>query len=375
MGLSTRRLDEPSRSSHAAKTRLQQPRTGVSSESGSTRSAGTGEARGPQGGTSRPQWERSSAWIDRSNSTSTHQYTGGSALGREGSAFQGIGAQGVSPNAIGRARSTGSTPRNLPDPARLDGNGAATRRADDRLIVDGISIDDVQQGQAANCYAVASIAGVAHGNPRLLRNAVTDNGNGTYNVRLFDRNGRAQNITVDGDLYRNADGTPTYARGANRREIWPAIVEKAYAQMNGGYNAIGNGGNAADAMRALTGRGVTSRTNSRTSADRLYRDIQTATANGRPVVADTHGREKSGKYTTNGLSAWHSYTVTGVSTDDSGQRWVNLRNPWGNTEYTNTNYATDRDRNGDGTADGDDGHFRMKIEDYQRLYRTTHVGR
>ena len=31
------------------------------------------------------------------------------------------------------------------------------------------------------------------------------------------------------------------------------------------------------------------------------------------------------------LSAWHVYTVLGVG-EENGQRYVHLRNPWGNTE-------------------------------------------
>ena len=40
----------------------------------------------------------------------------------------------------------------------------------------------------------------------------------------------------------------------NQKEIWPQVLEKAYAQLAGGYSAIANGGWPAQAMTTLTGK-------------------------------------------------------------------------------------------------------------------------
>jgi hypothetical protein len=182
--------------------------------------------------------------------------------------------------------------RDLVDPIRLDGTGPATRRADDQLYIDGISIDDVAQGNIGDCYLIASIASIAHTNPSAIQNSIRDNGDGTYTVRFYD-NGQARYITVDGDLYRYATGNPIYARGANPREIWMSIIEKAYAQMHGGYDKIGHGGRTANAIHALTGSDVTTtRHNSNPSRRHhdmhsLYSDMANAIEEKRPVVAST----------------------------------------------------------------------------------------
>ena len=62
------------------------------------------------------------------------------------------------------------------------------------------------------------------------REHVTDNGNGTVSVLLFDKNGQEQWVTVTSDLPANAYGGQLGAKtgfGGN----WPAYVEKALAQV------------------------------------------------------------------------------------------------------------------------------------------------
>ena len=39
-----------------------------------------------------------------------------------------------------------------------------------------------------------------------------------------------------------------------RKEIWPQVLEKAVATLDGGYGAIANGGNPMIALQELTGR-------------------------------------------------------------------------------------------------------------------------
>lgn len=282
-----------------------------------------------------------------------------------------------------------SVSRDLVDPVRYNGSGPATRRSDDRLYIDGINITDVRQGNIGDCYFIATIASVAHLDPNLIANAITDNGDGTYSVRLFDQTGRPQYITVDADLYRYANGTPIYGRGTNPREIWIPIIEKAYAQMRGGYDQIGHGGSPADAIHALTGYSAKSVRHSHHNHKSMYSKISEAINNHRPVVASTYGGGTSA-YDRVGLAQTHAYTVIGVETTNYGmhnrghQQWVILRNPWAHAEFGNPStstspfphggsYETDVDLNGDGRPDGDDGCFRMKIEDYMTLFRATTI--
>ncbi len=250
---------------------------------------------------------------------------------------------------------------------------APTAPAEGDLFVDGVDEEDVEQGAIADCYFASSMAAVAQDHPELIEDAITDNGDGTYRVRFFNDDGDPEYVTVDDELYRNEHGGILYARGTDRSELWPAILEKGYAQWRGGYDDIGEGGNSGDALRALTGRGVRY-TAANGDTDDLFDTIRAGAEGDHPMVAGTYGEEKEKKYTDSGVSTWHAYTVLDASEGDDGQRYVTLRNPWGNTEF-NADYETDVDWDGDGTLDGNDGIFRMTIEDFQRYYQGVHVGR
>ncbi|MES9867858.1 MAG: C2 family cysteine protease [Candidatus Thiodiazotropha sp. LLP2] len=144
-------------------------------------------------------------------------------------------------------------------------------------------------------------------------------------------------------------------------------MEKAYAKMNGRYDDIVSD-HPHTALLALTGNVPHWSSTSSNSLDSIYSQMEGALNRGRPVIASSLSSDDS-SYERNGLSFRHSYSVTGVYTDSNGQRWVNIHNPWGHTEYTNSSYNSDIYKPGDGIPDDDDGNFRMKLEDFQRLFR------
>ncbi len=266
-------------------------------------------------------------------------------------------------------------PRDLKDPKPLKNHDDTKTRAGGQVCVGGVCANDVKQGAIADCYFVSSLAAVAHTRPNVIRDAVRDNGDGTYRVRLHDENGKPRNITVDGQLYEGGGGNPRYAKGTDSKELWVPLMEKAYAQMKGGYEAIGNGGSGGAAMQAITGKPSEYTKNAGTNADTLFAQLREATQHNRPIAANTfsEGQAKKDKaYQANGLSNWHVYTVLGAE-EVGGERWVNLRNPWGSTEYQNPGYETDVDADRDGKLDGDDGVFRMRLADYQRQFKGTWI--
>ncbi|MCA9553514.1 MAG: hypothetical protein KC933_25980, partial [Myxococcales bacterium] len=272
------------------------------------------------------------------------------------------------------AKARGAAPRDLPDPppTRADQGKVSARPAAGQLFQNGVGPKDVQQGAIGDCYLCAGLSSVAHANPQAIRDAITTRPDGTYDVRIFDATGKPHTVNVDGDLYRREDGGPRYARGTDEKELWPAIYEKAYAKARHSYEVIGRGGVAGWAMQSITGKPSDRVANASVSADALWNRVHGATEAGRPVAADTHGQEK--KYQTNGLVASHAYSVLGTQIED-GQRYVTLRNPWASTEYTGGagGYQTDVDFDGDGKLDGNDGVFRMKLEDFHRLFEHTDV--
>ena len=84
---------------------------------------------------------------------------------------------------------------------------------------------------------------------------------GIYGVTLCVR-GRWTMVWVDAQFPcwrpKNSHGKhrrpkPIYATSSDHREIWPNVVEKAYAKVAGSYEAIGRGGRIAPALETLTG--------------------------------------------------------------------------------------------------------------------------
>lgn len=107
------------------------------------------------------------------------------------------------------------------------------------LFVDGVTLADVNQGSAGDCYLIADLLGVAAVSPSAITSMVVDNGvvNGshTWGVRFFDGTGNANWVTVNDMLPVGETGKLQYARNATsdpNGEIWVPLVEKAYAQAN-----------------------------------------------------------------------------------------------------------------------------------------------
>lgn len=255
----------------------------------------------------------------------------------------------------------------LKDPSVLtkhEGQLTWTPLNDGKLFVDGVHYDDVLQGAIANCYLPAALSAVAQHDPKLIENAIRQNADGTYTVRFYERQwygsaARPVEITVDGDapLAQGAD-KGRYAKARDKRELWVTVIEKAYAQWKGGYEKIGNGGIAGEVMTALTGRPYSYQRVSGRNADDLFRTIQQGGQQKRPMAAGTYGKDDGVDYNGTGVYAWHAYTVLGA-VEENGVRYVQLRNPWGVSEPT-----------GDGK---DDGNFKMKLEDFQRLYQSLYL--
>ncbi|MFN7131679.1 MAG: C2 family cysteine protease [Myxococcales bacterium] len=270
--------------------------------------------------------------------------------------------------------SSTSTTIDLPDPAlhkdELDANGKprfSLKRFSGPLFKNGVNPEDVQQGQIGNCYMPAAFASMAKSNPEALTNMIKDNKDGTYTVTFKERDwrngGRYKDveIKVDGDLYVRSYGGPLYGatngpdKGTTTMELWYPLIEKAYAQWKGSYDSIGNGGLANDCMEAVLGRAPVNRSVKYASPDQLWRDITSAIDQKRPAAAGTYGESQKALYTNTGVFPNHAYSILGYEEKD-GQRMLIIRNPWGESEPA-----------GNGANDGI---FKMKLDEFMKLYQT-----
>ncbi len=269
--------------------------------------------------------------------------------------------------------STGTGKRDLADPAVMKDDAASLKYqwTSGTAFVNGVSSGDVVQGMIGDCYMMAGFAAVADKHPEAITNALKDNKDGTYTVRFYETSpygaARAVSVTIDGQLPTKGLGLH-YGKGKTTGELWPALLEKAYAQWKGGYQNIGNGGQAGDVMAALTGRNdtfvslsaSTSTTSSSTSssASRAFAAIEAALKAGKSVAAGTHGESSSEMYKGTGVYAHHAYSVLGTSVEN-GKQYVTLRNPWGEVEPT-----------GNGV---DDGVFKLDLATFSKLYRSVYI--
>lgn len=251
----------------------------------------------------------------------------------------------------------------LADPKVLDKHATSVEWAPvagGKLYVDDVSYDDVVQGAIGDCYLAGALAAVARANPKAIKDAITDNGDGTYSVRFYQKNffGKMTpvSIKVDGDV-ASTYGSAKYAHARDGKELWVGLLEKAYAQWKGGYEAIGNGGVSGDVMAAIVGKAPGYTLLTKGTQDATFNSIKRWTESGRPVSAGTYGKDAGVDYSSSGVYAWHVYTVLGAS-EENGVKYVQLRNPWGSTEP--------------GSDGKNDGIFKMKLDDFTKWYRGVH---
>lgn len=232
--------------------------------------------------------------------------------------------------------------------------GVSYKQTDGVFSVGGISPNDPLQGQLGDCYLISSLAAVAQKHPELLEKNVKTNRDGTYTVTLFTRPDLTKpaqpvQVTVDGQ-FPTKNGSLEYISAREKKELWPLVYEKAYAQLKGSYGNI-EGGMGANALTAITGSNPSFFAVSADAMkpDDVWNKLTDATKGGGCVVADS----KSFGSPVKGMVSDHTYTVLGTS-EENGQKYVTVRNPWGEHEVGN-----------DGK---DDGVFKLTAEQFTQAF-------
>lgn len=218
---------------------------------------------------------------------------------------------------------------------RPDVGGYTYQYASGSLFQDGISYQDVNQGAVGDCYFLASLAATAFGSSSTIENMFIDNGDSTYTVRFYNQDtAEADYVTVDSYLPTNGTGRFIYADSANSssgyyddpsNELWVALAEKAYAQINesgwlgqdntNSYEGI-SGGYMAYALEHVTG------SNASLANSLDFNSIVDAFNSGKLIGFCSKDETEVGS----GIVPLHAYALTGY---DSSTETFTLFNPWG----------------------------------------------
>ncbi|MBB4930792.1 hypothetical protein F4561_001612 [Lipingzhangella halophila] len=178
-----------------------------------------------------------------------------------------------------------------------------------------ISSDDIDQGSLNNCWWLAGIGAVADQNPEMIKDMISENDNGTYTVTFAD----GEEVVVTPDIVVDSSGNAEFSDPGSDAVMWPAILEKAHAEREGGYGET-EWGLASDSMELVTGNDVEEVPAGDVTEGQLN-DWLTGD-DPHAVTLFTLGEDKDNKH--EDLVNNHFYIVESV---EDGQ--VELYNPWG----------------------------------------------
>uniref|UniRef100_H3CN15 Si:dkey-19b23.13 n=1 Tax=Tetraodon nigroviridis TaxID=99883 RepID=H3CN15_TETNG len=268
---------------------------------------------------------------------------------------------------------------------------------DPRLFLDGISTRDLHQGSLGNCWMVAAISCLAS-EPSLWKKVIPDHAEQEWNPKRPDlyagifhfrfwRLGRWTDVVVDDRLPVSGDGVLLFCRSATPREFWSALLEKAYAKLNGCYEAL-EGGNTTEALIDFTGGvseplrldggALSARSHQRRA---LFQTL--AKAHEHKALITCSIRPAEGEAAESalgcGLVRGHAYGITAlrkVRLEERGSVarlfMVRMRNPWGTADWTGAwsqgshewQRMSRSDREKMGLAVRDVGEFWMDFQDF-----------
>jgi len=187
-------------------------------------------------------------------------------------------------------------------------------------------------------------------------------------------------VIVD-DRLPSRNGKLVFVQSAEKNEFWSSLLEKAYAKLQGSYEAL-KGGQTGEALEDFTG-GLTESYNLQKAPDNLFKIMEKAMQRqslmGCSITAKPNEIEAKGNM---GLVKGHAYTVTGVHTVNHRGRpteLVRVRNPWGNDREWEGDWGdksrqwrelSESDKRSMGLTFEDDGEFWMSFDDFTRNFTT-----